>query len=236
MPQFINPSIHPSTTPLNQWIDLTDSHVYIFHTKPTITGYYTELGDGSSDCGPRARPLSGGEWRRIQLARALALNPRSHQGPTAPQLVLLDDPTLLMSDVEAKAFMARLRQAVKEEWGSPCVVVASQRPVLAGYADQVAILDGGRVLQYGSAREIVPAALLGGQQAKQPQPQRRQQRQPQPQQQAGYNRQQQQAAAPASSAGPAAVPSRTRGVRWGGGSTTSNSDNEDEVYLFEREG
>lgn len=202
---------------------------------------------------PRAAP-SGGEWRRVQLARALATPP--HAAP--PQLVLLDEPTLLMSDEEAWGFMARLRRTLREEWGAaagsspPVVVIASQRPSLAAFADQVAILDGGRVLQYGSPQQVVPSALLGGggsgRQPQQPQSQGQQRGRPQPQAAASRQHQQQQQPAAgyglasssppaAKTAAPAALPPpRTRGVRWGGGSITSNSDNEDEVYLFEREG
>lgn len=188
---------------------------------PTKTGYYTELGDEPG----RTRALSGGEWRRVQLARALAAGP--HQPP--PQLVLLDDPALLMSDAEARAFMARLRSLVQAEWGRPppAVVIASQRPLLAAWADQVVILDGGRVLQYGSPQEVVPSSLLGPSSSSSsaggaPRRQQLQRRQQQP---SSYGNQ------PSASG---MAPPRTRGVRWGGGSMTSGS--EDDVYLFTREG
>lgn len=139
----------------------------------------------------------------------------------------------------------RLRRVMKEEWGNPVVILASQRPLLAAYADQVAILDDGRVLQYGSPQQIVPSPLLGpasaGAQPQQRQPRRTQQPRGQGQQQPRYPAGG--AAGPASSsstpaaAAAASMPApRTRGVRWGGGSTTSNSDDETEVYLFDREG
>ena len=225
---------------------LTGAHLHPTHS--ATTGYYTELGsDADNDRSPyRApRPLSAGEWRRVQLARALA-------SPAPPRLLLLDDPALLMSDAEARAFVGRLRRALVRggEWGSnpPAVVIATQRPVpLAGYADRVAILEGGRVLQYGTPRQVVPSALLPGpSQGQRPgQGSSQQQLQRQQQLQAAFGVAGSVASSPAaaSSGGgtgttgvaPQRQP-RARGVRWGGGSTTSNSDSEDEVYLFSREG
>jgi energy-coupling factor transporter ATP-binding protein EcfA2 len=97
---------------------------------------------------------------------------------------VLDEPTLLMSDREATQFMRRLRQAQvnltaflkppplawnmtvlfsllcrlwQREWGNPVIVIASQQPRLVPYADVVAILHKGQLLQVGSPQEVLPS-------------------------------------------------------------------------------
>ena len=119
------------------------------------------------------------------------------------------------------------------------VVIATQRPSLGRYADQVVVLQEGKVVEKGRPSEVLPSPLLGptmgvgrGGGEYQEFPPLPAQQQQQQQQQAAYthtyNRQEQQGR------GSSFLPSARGPVRWGGGSTTSYSDGEDDIYLFDR--
>ena len=94
----------------------------------------------------RSRPsaLSGGQAQRVALARALA---------TEPALLLLDEP-LSAVDVGAKA---QLRRVLRQQLATtPAVrLVVTHDPVDAmALADRLIVLEGGRVTQEGSLREV----------------------------------------------------------------------------------
>ena len=97
-------------------------------------GLNTVVGDG----GVR---LSGGERQRLVLARALL---------SRPSLLILDEATSAL-DLENEA---RVRQAVENLHGDLTVIVIGHRLPTLEHADQVVVLDAGRVAAQGSWEEI----------------------------------------------------------------------------------
>jgi molybdate transport system ATP-binding protein len=93
-----------------------------------------------------ARPatLSGGERQRVALARTLA---------PAPPLLLLDEPSSAL-DARTRAAATRSLQAILRETATPVVVVTHDFHEAAALGDEVAVLDGGRIIQRGSAEEL----------------------------------------------------------------------------------
>jgi ABC-2 type transport system ATP-binding protein len=94
-----------------------------------------------------ARNLSGGQMRRVEIARSLIHNPR---------LLLLDEPTVGL-DIEARGDILRhVRRLVAENgisalWATHLIDEAADR-------DRVIILHSGRIIAHGNAADLVKEA------------------------------------------------------------------------------
>ena len=94
-----------------------------------------------------AQRLSGGERQRVNLARSLALE---------PSVLLLDEPAAALDPETRAGFLDDLDHALAAR--GTTVVHVSHRPEEAVRgADQVAVLDDGRVRQLGSPAEVFQA-------------------------------------------------------------------------------
>jgi molybdate transport system ATP-binding protein len=95
--------------------------------------------------------LSGGERQRVALARALAPRPRA---------LLLDEP-LSALDARSRARAARELARLLGELEVPALLVTHDFGEAALLADEVAVLDGGRIVQRGSAAALAAAPASG---------------------------------------------------------------------------
>src|SRR2546427_5846939 len=88
--------------------------------------------------------LSGGQQQRVALARSLALEPR---------LILLDEP---LSNLDAKLreeMRVELKKLIKKVGISALYVTHDQDEAFT-ISDAVVVMDGGKILQYGTPDEI----------------------------------------------------------------------------------
>ena len=100
--------------------------------------------------GRRLATLSGGERQRAVLARALAQE---------PSVLLLDEPTAAL-DVGRQQQALELVDSLRRDAGLT-VLSAMHDLTLAGlYADRLVLLDGGRVVASGTAREVLTPELI----------------------------------------------------------------------------
>lgn len=109
----------------------------------------------SGRAGEEAEALSYGQKRRLEIARALASQPR---------LLLLDEPAAGMNPTEADALM-RLIGALRKE-GLTVIVIEHHMRVVMGISDRILVLDHGERIAEGTPEEIrkdprVIAAYLG---------------------------------------------------------------------------
>ncbi len=81
--------------------------------------------------------LSGGERQRVALARALM---------SAPELLLLDEP-LAAVDVERRRRILPYLERVRDELRVPIVYVTHDRSEASQLADEIVVLQGGRVIE-----------------------------------------------------------------------------------------
>jgi molybdate transport system ATP-binding protein len=92
----------------------------------------------------RPGELSGGQAQRVALARALV---------TAPQLLLLDEPLAALDAGTRMSVRTDLRRHLAEFGGATVIVTHDPLDALV-LADQVAVVEAGRVVQSGTPQEI----------------------------------------------------------------------------------
>lgn len=90
------------------------------------------------------RTLSGGQAQRVALARALA---------TEPRLLLLDEP-LSAVDATARLSLRRDLRTHLDAFIGPRLVVTHDAIDAFAFADRIAVLENGRIVQSGSVAEI----------------------------------------------------------------------------------
>jgi branched-chain amino acid transport system ATP-binding protein len=102
-----------------------------------------------------ARQLPYGDQRRLEIARALA---------TQPKLLALDEPAAGMNDTET-ATLGRLLQKIKAS-GVTLLLIEHDVKLVMGLCDRVAVLEYGRLIAEGEPDSVknnprVIAAYLG---------------------------------------------------------------------------
>ncbi|WP_254070157.1 ABC transporter ATP-binding protein [Acidisphaera sp. L21] len=85
--------------------------------------------------------LSGGMRQRVLIAMAIALDPR---------VLIADEPTTAL-DVTVQAQILELLDGLRRETGMGLVLITHDLGLVARYADQVAVMYGGRVVEAAAA-------------------------------------------------------------------------------------
>jgi len=102
-------------------------------------GYRTQLGKWFRD----GRELSGGQWQKIALSRAFMR--------IRADILVLDEPTAAMdAQAEAEVF-EHFRQLARER----ITILISHRFSTVRMADQIAVLNRGRIVERGSHEELM---------------------------------------------------------------------------------
>ncbi len=91
-----------------------------------------------------ARNLPYGDQRRLEVARALA---------TEPKLLLLDEPTAGMNPQETADFTAFV-QELRSERGLTVLMIEHDMRVVMGVSDRVTVLDYGEKIAEGPPQEV----------------------------------------------------------------------------------
>lgn len=94
--------------------------------------------------------LSGGEQRRVLLARALA---------TEARVVLLDEPAASLDVGHGLALYARLRELAVDDYA--LLVVMHDLDDALRFTDRAIMLDGGRVVAAGPTEEVITSERIG---------------------------------------------------------------------------
>ncbi|MGB8932970.1 MAG: ABC transporter ATP-binding protein, partial [Anaeromyxobacteraceae bacterium] len=92
----------------------------------------------------RAQNLSYGEQRRVEIARALA---------SEPKLLLLDEPTAGMNPVEVQAVAALIRTVAAE--GHSVLLIEHNVRLVMDVCDRITVLNFGKVIAAGPPAAVV---------------------------------------------------------------------------------
>ena len=90
------------------------------------------------------RQLSGGQKQRVGIARALA---------TKPQILLCDEATSAL-DPETTQSVLKLLAEINRDLGITIVLITHEMDVVRQVCDRVAVLDQGRVVEWGKVTDV----------------------------------------------------------------------------------
>jgi peptide/nickel transport system ATP-binding protein len=88
--------------------------------------------------------FSGGMRQRAMIAMALANN---------PDVLIADEPTTAL-DVTIQAQIIELIDRLKDEFNSAVILITHDLGVVADIADDIAVMYAGRVVEYGTKRQV----------------------------------------------------------------------------------
>jgi len=128
--------------------DASDDEVVDAARRAGLAEVVAELPDGyDTRVGERGLTLSGGQRQRVAIARALLAQPR---------ILILDDAT---SSVDATT-ESKIKEALREVMKGRTTFVIAHRLSTLALADEIVVLEGGRIVAHGGHDELLEASEL----------------------------------------------------------------------------
>jgi ATP-binding cassette subfamily B protein len=128
--------------------DATDQELVVAATAANLHHFISGLPDGyDTVVGERGHRLSGGEKQRVAIARVILKDPR---------ILLLDEATSHLDTVSEQLIQAALKPLFA---GRTTIAIAHRLSTVLA-ADQILVLDHGRLVEHGTHTELVAVGGL----------------------------------------------------------------------------
>jgi len=112
-----------------------------------IVSMLQRVGLPADAAGRYPHEFSGGQRQRIAIARALTVS---------PEVLVLDEPTSAL-DVSVQAQILNLLHELQREFGMAYLFITHNFGVVEYMADEIAIMDGGHIVEAGTAEQVLHA-------------------------------------------------------------------------------
>lgn len=125
--------------------DVTDDHLWQVLDHARLAEVVRDMPDGlETVVGERGYRLSGGERQRLAIARLLV---------AAPDAVILDEATAALDSTNEAA----VQQALDQALASRTALVIAHRLSTVVNADEILVIEGGRIIERGRHEELLAA-------------------------------------------------------------------------------
>ena len=114
-----------------------------------VVAYAAQRADIVDALSRRTDELSGGEWQRVRIARALAQDAR---------VLVLDEPTTFL-DIAHEMAVFELLDALARE-GRAVLLVSHQLNLVARFASHIVLLDNGAAVAAGTVSDVMRGSVL----------------------------------------------------------------------------
>lgn len=113
--------------------------------KSSVLEIFKKVGLSNETYDRYQHELSGGMKQRVVIAMALVLN---------PALIILDEPTSAL-DVSIQAQTMNLLKRLKKEEHMSMIFITHDIALASDISDKMAVMYGGRVVEFGSAEQVI---------------------------------------------------------------------------------
>ncbi len=124
-----------------RWRSAADKGMASDFIEQLADGYDTQLGKWFA----QGRELSGGQWQKIALARAFMRH--------GADILVLDEPTAAMDAAAEATIFEHFRKLTVDR----IAILISHRFSTVRMADQIVVIDGGRIIEHGDHSELMAA-------------------------------------------------------------------------------